>query len=73
MQPERNEEECERLPDGRTMKTASEYWKHAQGCEVLAQQMPVRGPYQEFLDMAGTWEALATTWEGLVGVQACPT
>ncbi len=44
MQPERDEEGYERSPDGRTMKTASEYRRHAQGGEVLAQRMLVCEP-----------------------------
>ena len=48
------------------MKTAAEYRKHAQECEVLAQQMPLGEQRDQLLEMARTWEALAKTREGLV-------
>ncbi len=73
MQPERDKEGYERSPDGRTMKTASEYRGHAQGGEVLAQQVLVCEPCEQFLNGARTWEASARTREGLVSAQAFRT
>ena len=48
------------------MKTAAEYWKHAQECRVLARQMPEGEQRDQLLKMVRTWESLAETREKLV-------
>jgi hypothetical protein len=48
------------------MKTASAYRKHAQECRVLAKQMPSGEQREQLLEMARTWDALATSRETMV-------
>ena len=49
-----------------TMKTASEYRKHAQECRALAQQVPAGEQRHQLLEMARTWDSLAEDRERLV-------
>jgi hypothetical protein len=48
------------------MKTAAEYRKHAEECQVLAKQMPEGEQRRQLLEMARTWDNLAADREKLV-------
>jgi hypothetical protein len=48
------------------LKTAAEYREHAHECRALAKQMPEEEQRELLLDMAQTWDALATQREELV-------
>jgi hypothetical protein len=48
------------------MKTAAEYRKHAEECRVLAKQVPEGEQRNQLLEMARTWDNLATDREELV-------
>jgi hypothetical protein len=48
------------------MKTAAEYRKHAEECRILAKQMPEGEQRKQLLEMARTWDNLATEREQLV-------
>ncbi|MPR11349.1 hypothetical protein [Microvirga tunisiensis] len=48
------------------MKTAAEYRKHAEECRVLAKQVSEGEQRNQLLEMARTWDNLATDREKLV-------
>ncbi len=48
------------------MKTAAEYRKHAEECRVLGKQVPEGEQRNQLLEIARTWDNLATDREKLV-------
>ena len=48
------------------LKTVAEYRKHAEECRILAKQMPEGEQRNQLLEMARTWDNLATEREQLV-------
>ena len=48
------------------MKKASEYRKHAEECRVLARSMPAGKDRDQLLEMAATWDNLATERSRLI-------
>jgi hypothetical protein len=48
------------------MKTAAEYRKHAEECRIFAKQVPEGEQRNQLLEMARTWDNLATDRENLV-------
>jgi hypothetical protein len=48
------------------MKTAAEFRKHAEECRILAKQVPEGEQRNQLLEMARTWDNLATDRENLV-------
>lgn len=48
------------------MKKASEYRQHAEECRVLAKSMPTGNDREQLLEMAKTWDTLATERSKLV-------
>jgi hypothetical protein len=52
------------------MKNVHDYQKHAQECRTLAKQMPLGEQQEQLLEMARTWEALASSREGMLRSQS---
>ena len=48
------------------MKKASEYRQHAEQCRVLARSMPAANDRDQVLEMAATWDTLATERSRLI-------
>ncbi len=48
------------------MKKASEYRQHAEQCRALARSMPAGKDRDEVLEMAATWDTLATERSRLI-------
>jgi hypothetical protein len=48
------------------MKTAAEFRKHAEECRIPAKQVPEGEQRNQLLEMARTWDNLATDRENLV-------
>ena len=48
------------------MKKASEYRQHAEQCRALARSMPAGNDRDQVLEMAATWDTLATERSRLI-------
>jgi len=48
------------------VKKASEYRKHAEECRILAKQVPEGPQRDQLLEMARTWDALASDRDALI-------
>ncbi len=58
-----------KLPEHKTVKTASDYRLHAQECRALAARMETSQQREQLLNTAAVWEWLAQEQSNLVRQQ----